>query len=119
MLEDDEVSEALFHLREYLLAPRPWDNVFQTAEDYQEELAAYGFQHILVWEDAPVELVISIPDFLEYKLAWTPRQLELNEMDEWRRADCLDSLRSELQDRADENGDLHYAPILFRVRAQA
>jgi ubiquinone/menaquinone biosynthesis C-methylase UbiE len=119
MLDDDEVSDELFHLREYLTAPRPWDNVFQSAEDYQEELANYGFQAIQVWEDAAVELVISIPDFLDYKLAWTPRQLELNAMDEWRRADCLDTLRSKLQDQADENGDLHYAPVLFRVRAQA
>lgn len=117
ILDDSEVSEGLYALREYTRAPRPWDQAFQTAEDYQEELVAYGFGGVQVWEEAPVDCVLSPADFMRYKLAWANRQAELGEMDEYSRADFLDTLRGRLWDQCDGEGGLHYAPVLFRVVA--
>jgi ubiquinone/menaquinone biosynthesis C-methylase UbiE len=117
MVEEDEADDDLIDMREMNAAPRPWYNAFQTAEDFHEELQNYGFSHVQVWEDRPVEVVLPVDEFLLYKMGWTPRQRELAAMDEWRRADCLDAIRAFLQDEADADGNLHYDPLLFRVRA--
>jgi ubiquinone/menaquinone biosynthesis C-methylase UbiE len=117
LLDDAEVAPDLFELREYLRRPRPWDNVFQTAEDYQEVLAEQGWSAIEIWEDRPVRLSFSIPDFLGYKLAWANRRAELAAMPAPQRADCLDALHSTLGHWADSEGHLTYDPLLFRVRA--
>lgn len=114
MVEDEETDDSLIEMRDYLAAPRPWDNVFQTGDDYREELEKYGFSQVQVWEDQPVMCILSIEDFMAYKLAWTPRQMELAAMDEWRRADCLDTLRAALQTVSQE-GYLYYAPKVFRI----
>ncbi|MFP4324107.1 MAG: class I SAM-dependent methyltransferase [Anaerolineales bacterium] len=118
MLPDEDVSAACFALRERLVAPRPWDNVFQTAEDYAEELGAAGFVDVQIYEDAAVVCRLSVMDFLAYKLAWKPRRAELAEMPAFQRADCQDALHRALADEADSDGMLHYAPTLFRVRAR-
>ncbi len=118
MLPDEDVSDDCFAMREHLIRPRPWDNVFQTAEDYAEELATVGFTGIQVWEDAAVVCRLNVMDFLRYKLAWKPRRAELAAMDDWRRADCQDALHRALADEAGPDGLLTYAPTLFRVRAR-
>jgi hypothetical protein len=40
-------------------------------------------------------------------------------MPDFQRADCLDALRRTFQEFADRNGNIHYQPSLFRVRAMA
>lgn len=117
ILDDSEISEELFELREFVRSPRPWDNVFQSAEDYHDTLQEYGFGEVHVWEDAPTTLHISIPDFIAYKSAWKNRREELAAMPPPQRADCLDALHQTLAHWADSEGYLTYDPILFRVRA--
>lgn len=115
--DDDEISDELFDMREFLASPREWDNVFQDVDDFYEVLESVGFRDIEVYEDATVTCVLSGKAFMDYKLAWAPRQMELAEMDEWRRADCLDELFAYIDNHADDEGMVHYAPTLFRVRA--
>lgn len=117
MLPDEEISAELFALREYVRRLRPWDNVFQTAEDYQEELSAAGFRDVQVWEDAPTVCRLDPEAFMLYRLGWHTRQAELAAMDAYQRADCLDAIRRLLGEYLREDGLIHYAPTVFRVRA--
>jgi len=117
MVDDADAPDDLFALRQAITAPHPWDNVFQTAADYQEELATYGFTNIHVAEDAPAHIQLSVADFLAYKLAWSTRQAELAAMDDYTRPDCMDALWRVFQDQVQSDGMLHYHPQLFRVRA--
>jgi hypothetical protein len=119
MLPDEEISDDLFDLREFTRTPRPWDNLLQDSEDYAEALEQAGFRQIEVWEDRPVTCRLPFRDFMAYKLAWANRRAELEAMDASLRGDCLDALRDLFQDAADEQGEIHYAPLLFRVRARA
>jgi len=118
MLADEDAPPDLFALRESLRAPHPWDNTFQTLEDFADELPAYGLRPLDLHESAPVSLRLSVDDFLAYKLAWANRQAELAALDAYTRADCLDALRRIFQDEAGLEGWLNYEPILFCVRAQ-
>lgn len=117
MLGEDEASDEVIAWRQFVRQPRQWDNMLQEVGDFEETLAQAGFGEVKAWEDAPVTVVVSVADFLTYKLAWTTRQAELAAMDEWRRADCLDALRAALQAETAPDGSLHYNPTLFRVRA--
>lgn len=118
MLPDEDVSDELFELREFLRSPRMWDNILQEVEDYEEALVREGFSDIQVMEDKPVACVLHYEDFKVYKMAWAGRQMELAEMHESMRGDCLDALRDLLQQEADHDGYIHYDPLLFRIKAK-
>jgi ubiquinone/menaquinone biosynthesis C-methylase UbiE len=118
MVDEDDAPPHLLKIRHFIRTPRLWDNILQEADDFKEVLAETGYVEIQVWEDAPVEVVMPVADFMDYKLAWANRQAELAAMDEFTRKDCLDALRSMLQDEVGTDGNIHYAPLLFRVRAK-
>lgn len=112
---DEDAPPSLVALRDFLEEERPWYHLLQTAMDYVDELMQAGFVAVDVLEHQPVQLRISVNDFMRYKLAWTSRIAELNAMDEYARADCLDKMRNLLQEYADEDGLVTYDPVLFRV----
>jgi len=117
MVGSEEATRPLLRLRELVTRVRPWDNVFQDTADFLEELPKYGFHSIQVWEDARVNCVLPVNDFINYKLAWGPAQAELEAMDRWRRSDCVDALRRALYEYTNVEGNLVYNPLLFRVKA--
>jgi ubiquinone/menaquinone biosynthesis C-methylase UbiE len=115
---DEDAPPSLVALRDFLEQERPWHRFLQTTLDYVEELTAAGFVAVDVFEHQPVQLQISVQDFMRYKLAWTSRLAELNAMDKFARADCLDKMRALLQPHADSDGLLTYDPHLFRVQCR-
>ena len=117
MLDEDEIDDDLRRIRDFVRRDNAWHNVFQDAEDFEDELPEHGFREIQVYEDVPVRCVMPLNNFMQYKLAWTNRRAELDAMDEWRRADCLDAVRREFQSFADFDGNIVYDPALFRVYA--
>jgi hypothetical protein len=117
MVDDDDADEALLRVRGFVTAPCPWHNTFQDVDDFREELGRYGFTEIEAWEDSPVTCALPLADFMAYKLAWPNRRAELNAMPDFQRADCIDALRRMFQEFADRDGNIHYQPSLFRVRA--
>ncbi len=118
MIDEEDAPPDLLKIRQFIRTTRPWDNLLQETSDFEEVLAEAGFADIQVWEDCPVELVMPIAEFMDYKLAWVNRQAELAVMPDYSRKDCLDSLRRLLQEHADSDGNIHYAPMMFRVRAK-
>lgn len=118
MVEDDDAPPELLDTREFIRTPRLWDNVLQDKEDFVEVLSEVGFSDVLVWEDTPVEVVLPVNEFMDYKLGWVNRQAELAAMDEYSRKDCLDAVRSLFNGKVDSEGNIHYAPMLFRVHAK-
>ena len=118
MLPDEDISEELFQMREFTRTVRPWDNILQTTEDFEEVISEAGFSSVQVWEDAPVMVTLSVQDFMAYKLGWANRQAELAAMDSSLLGDCLDTIRWLVQDFSDSEGNVHYDPLLFRVVAE-
>jgi ubiquinone/menaquinone biosynthesis C-methylase UbiE len=117
MVDDEDADAELLQIRQFVTALCPWHNTFQETDDFLEELAE--FTQVEAWEDSPVDCVLPVAVFMDYKLAWPNRRAELNAMPDFQRADCLDALRRTFQEFADRNGNIHYQPSLFRVRAMA
>lgn len=117
MVDDEDASNELVALRDFLAADRAWYDMMQTELDYSDELSTIGFNRLLVAEHHPIILRLSLSDFLAYKLAWPSRIAELEAMDASARGDCLDMMRNLLQPNIGEDGLLDYAPSLFRVQA--
>jgi len=117
MVDDEDADEELLKIRAFVTAMCPWHNTFQETDDFLEELTE--FSQVEAWEDSPVDCVLPVAVFMDYKLAWPNRRAELNAMPDFQRADCLDALRRTFQEFADREGNIHYQPSLFRVRAVA
>lgn len=117
MLDDDEVPPETLKIRDFLSQPRLWDNILMEADDYDEKLREAGFADIQITEDSSIACVLPVNEFLRYKLSWPGRQAELVAMDASLRGDCLDALRATVQDAADADGNIYYAPQLFRIYA--
>lgn len=115
---DEDAPPSLVQLRDFLEEERAWYHFLQTTTDYADELSRAGFVAIDVAEFQPVQLRISVNDFMRYKLAWTSRLAELEAMDESARGDCLDKMRALLQPHSDSDGLLTYDPHLFRVQCR-
>lgn len=117
MVDDEDAPANLVALRDFLAEDRAWYEMMQTELDYSDELSAIGFNRLLVAENCPVRVQLSLQDFLAYKLAWPSRIAELEAMDESARGDCLDMMRKLLQPNVGQDGLLGYDPFLFRVQA--
>lgn len=116
-VDEDDASEELLAFRDFFAEERPWYEDFQNEEDFMMDLSDYGFTDIWVKEHQPVEVHMTVGDFIQYKTAWTPARVELAAMDSSARGDCLDAMRSKFYDLADSDGILTYAPPLFRISA--
>lgn len=100
-----------------LVLPRPWEQQLQDVEDYTECLTVAGFQAIRVQESRPVQVALSVEDFLAYLLAWPPRKLVLRTFDEVGRQTFMRQITGQLQLRCEANGLLCWSPVLFRASA--
>lgn len=116
-IEDDNAPPELIALRDFLEDDRVWYEDLQIEEDYQEFLAALGFVNITAREFAPLQLRLSVEDFIDYKTAWTSQLYEFAAMSPTVRRACLAELENRLYRHANEDGILTYDPLMFRVMA--
>ncbi len=116
-VEDDDAPADLIALRDFLADDRVWHEDLQVEEDYQEFLAELGFVNISAREFAPLQLRLSVEDFIDYKTAWTSQLYEFSAMLPAVRRACLAQLENRLYQQADEDGILTYDPLMFRVMA--
>ena len=116
-VDDDDASQDLLAFRDFFAIERPWYEDLQNEEDFVMDLGDYGFQQIWVKEHQPVEVKLTVEEFIQYKTAWTPARVELAAMDRSARGDCVDAMRRRFYEFADTDGILTYAPPLFRIRA--
>ncbi len=117
MVDDEDAPADLVALRDFLAEDRAWYRMMQTELDYSDELRAAGFVRLLVAEHQPLSIKMSLGEFLAYKLAWPSRMAELEAMDDSARGDCLDKMRELLLPHVNAEGQIDYAPALFRVQA--
>lgn len=111
---------ALAALRQALAELPPlWGDRLQDVEDYREWLTEYGFGVEHVCEGAPVTLRIpSAEAYLRFLLARPDRRAEVEAMSAGQRETFLDAARSLLAAAVNADGEIVWAPVLFRVRAR-
>ncbi len=114
---DEDADPELVALRDFLAEDRLWYRDLQDEDDFVTMLTAMGFVGVEAREYQPVALELPVELFMDYRLTWTSRRLELAAMDESARGDCIDRMRSLLYEHTDANGHLRYDPALFRIRA--
>lgn len=116
-VEDDDAPPEIVAMRDFMMTDSLWYKDLQTEADYRLDLTEYGFVDIEAREHKPIMIQISVEDFIRYKTAWTPRQFELNAMDEFARADCLDELKRRLEVDKKLPDALLYDPLVFSISA--
>lgn len=111
---------ALAALRQALAdLPPLWGDRLQDVEDYREWLTEYGFEVEHASESAPVTLCIpSAEAYLHFLLARPDRRAELEAMSAGQREAFLNAARSLLAAAVNADGEIVWAPVLFRVRAR-
>lgn len=99
--------------------PPLWGDRLQDVEDYREWLTEYGFGVEHACEGAPVTLRLpSAEAYLHFLVARPDRRAELEAMSAGQREAFLDAARSLLAAAVSTDGEIVWAPVLFRVRAR-
>jgi ubiquinone/menaquinone biosynthesis C-methylase UbiE len=93
-----------------------WERKMRSPPDYHDRLSAAGFQEIEVKLDRSADCMLSLEQFLRYKLTWTHHRLQLAAMGA-EQGRCLAELHAELSGHIQADDKLHYTPQLFRISA--
>ncbi|NDJ75476.1 MAG: methyltransferase domain-containing protein [Chloroflexi bacterium] len=117
-LRVDEPGAAIEVLRERLEVGAGWDQL-QDTDDYCDWLTDFGFVVEYAVESQPVRVRLASPEvYLQYKLAWTYRRVEVDAMPPDVQATCYARVRAALGKLSEPDGSLVWAPALIRAVAR-
>lgn len=113
----DSTDPLRANLRALMDMPLPWQMHLQDAEDYSNALQDAGFRLVMAREYQPLKIMLPVATFLAYALAWAPRALEVAALSPTAQQNFLTAVQQRLQTYAGTDGNLLFAPVIFRATA--